>query len=951
MGWDWPRLKKTWRKNKVEYRNAAWLFVHLFLVITSLMIGKSVSTALFISEFGALSLPYGIIGQTIVITVLMALYLRLAHVIQPAMLIAMTLLCLAATALGLWAMLHFHLPGTIVTLYLWGGMYGVIAPMQVWTMGNFIFHTREARRYFGFIGSGGLLGFICGGYLSKSLAPRWGAENLLPTIAVFSCCAAVIVQLVWQQNSARIKELQKGNPAQSAPISLKQSAFLIKESKYLLLITALVTIASLATKIVDVQFTALTALFIQDKDELTAFFGSVYTYLGWGAFLLQLFLGGRMLDKLGIGVTILILPVSLLVSSLSALFFAALWTAVLLRLSDQVFKHSIDKSTTELLYLPIPNHIKFQVKSFIDSVVLRAGDGVAALLLLFFSNVLPLIDRTRPGWISLLNLPVIGVLLYVALQIRREYLNALRSGFETRTLEPQNVSQYISQPSTLYKLKKYLESRQNEDILYALELMAQGEESEALLLPHLQRLIHHASPIIRLKALQMLSTFSRETVVPEVETLLHDPEPNIRAEAARYVYTYCHTDLLTRIQDLPDYPAHVIQGGVLLALLQQNLTENEPIAQIFLAGMLENKSAEGKPARIEAARVLGQVTLPVQWQPFLIELLQDQEPEVVRVALASAGRSRRHEFLPYLLTALQSRKTKVAAREALVQYGPPIFDTLQEHLRDASANVEMRRNLPRVLSRIGGQEAVRILLHCLVQPDVTVRYKILKALNRLRASDASLHFEQTQVLPHLMAELKRYYRNSLFIAAISPSLGASSIILQRQEDVLSRTLRERQEEAIERIFRLLGLLYPHRDIHHAYYGLRSPRMQVRANAVEFIDNLLSPGLRKLLLPLIDSKESLEHRVRRGRALWKWKDLTRDEAVATLLHSTDHWLCACAIYAIGELRLTRLYGTLPALTQSPDPLLSETATRVLQQTRPRGDGDSYHLAYSPVSGIE
>jgi ATP:ADP antiporter, AAA family len=944
MGWDWQTIKHLLTTRNADYRNAFWLFIYLFLVITSLMIGKSVSTTLFISQFGALSLPYAIIGQTIVITLLIAIYLRLAHVFQPALLISMTLLFLATNALVLWGMLHFHLPGTIPILYMWGGIYGVIAPMQVWTVGNFIFSTRDARRYFGFIGSGGILGFICGGYLSQNLAPQIGTKNLLPTIAIFSCIAAILVQYIWQQNSRHIEELQNSAPTSEAPVSLRQSARLIKDSKYLLLITALVTIASLATKIVDVQFSAITQKFIHNEDEMTAFFGRAYTYMGWGAFFLQLFLGGKMLDKLGIGVTILILPISLLTSSLTALLFTALWTAVLLRMSDQVFKHSIDKSTTELLYLPIPGDIKFQVKTFIDTIVLRAGDGVAAFILIFFTHVIPLIDRARPGWISLLNLPIILLLLYVALQIRREYLNALRSGFKKRGLDSKNVSQYISQPSTLQKLKKYLESRQNEDILYALELMSQGEESEVLLLPHLQKLIHHASPIIRLKALQMLSTFSRDTVVPEVEELLDDPDLDIRAEAARYVYTYCQTDLLTRIESLPNYPNQVIQGGILLHLLSQNRADNLPVAQIFLDRMLENKEAEGTPARLEAARVLGRVSLPVKWHHYLIDLLQDDAPEVVREALASAGKSQHHDFIPFLLEALQERRTQVAAREALVHYGSRIFGTLKDHLQDAAVSLEMRRHIPRVLSRIGGQEAVQILLACLEQPDVTLRYKILKALNRLRASEASLQFDEHKVLNQLFAELRHFYWQSQLLAAINPAAGALPVSGGRQEDLLTLSLQEQQEEAIERLFRLLGLIYPHNDIHQAYFGLRSQRMQVRANTVEFMDNLLPPALRKFILPIIDSKVTLSQRVRKGRTFWKWKPISREEALTQLLNTSDRWLCACAIYATGQLRLPRLLNSIQSLAQSPDALLSETARLVLKQppAQQPTDEDAYQL---------
>ncbi len=931
MPWDLQTIRHLLAIRKDDYLNSVLLFLYLFLVITSLMIAKSVSTALFISEFGALQLPYAIIGQTILITILIALYLRLSRVLWQSLLIPLTLLFLATNAVLLWWLLRFHLPGVIPLLYIWGGMFGVIAPVQVWTIGNYIFTTREARRYFSFIGSGGILGFIFGGYLSKKLAPVFGTENLLPCIAGFCCLAALLARYLWQRNRERIADLQAEAAETSEPMSLKQSAKYIRESKYLLLITALVTIASLATKIVDVQFSAITEQFIQDKDEMTAFFGGVYTWLGWGAFFLQLFLGGRMLDKLGIGITILVLPLSLLMSSLAALFFTALWTAVLLRLSDQVFKHSIDKSTTELLYLPIPTEIKFQVKSFIDTVVLRAGDGLAGLLLLFFTHVIPLINRARPGWISLLNLPVIGLLIWVALQIRKEYLNALRAGFRNRELDPKNVAQYIAEPATLQELKQYLESQKDEETLYALDIVTQGEWSEELLLPHLRRLLQHPSAVVRLKVVQLLATFSRATVVPEVEQLLTDPDIAIRAEAARYVYTYGQTDLLTQIESLPDYPDHVIQGGILLHLLTQNRPDNLPVARIFLDRMVDNKDEAGKASRLEAARILGLIPLPVQWHSHLIDLLQDESPDVIGWALESAGNSQHHEFIPFLLAALPNRRTQVAARAALVQYGPRLFGTLQDHLNDAAVNGDIRRQLPRVLASIGGQESVQILLDCLEQKDVNVRYKILKALNRLRAGDAKLVFDERKVLNPLFVELRHYYRRAQLLQAFNPSAMQNGEAGARQQDLLTLSLLERQEKTMERIFRLLVLIHSHQDIHQAYYGLRSSRSQNRANTVEFLDNLLAPALRKLLLPLIDQKVTLGQRVRKGRAFWKWKTMSKEEALAELINAENHWLSACAMYAAGQLQLNGLAAPIRHLMQSPDALISETAKLVLNQS--------------------
>lgn len=929
MGWDIQTTKDFLTLRKEDYVNSSLLFMYLFLVITSLMIGKSVSTALFISKYGALYLPYAIIGQTILLTVLIAFYLRLSRRLQPSLLISFTLLLLASNAVLLWGMLHFKIAGVIPILYMWGGIFGVIAPMQVWTMGNFIFNTREARRYFGFISSGGILGFVFGGFVSKQLAPQVGAENLLPILTLLCCLAAWLVQLVWRRNRERIAELQTDAADLNVPVSLQQSALQVLESRYLLLITTLVTIASLATKIVDVQFNAITQNFIHDKNEMAAFLGAVNMYMGAGAFFLQLLLGGRMLDKLGISVTILVLPLSLLTSSFAALIFTALWTAVFLRLSDQVFKHSIDKSTTELLYLPIPADIKFQVKSFIDTVVLRVGDGVAALLLLLFTNVIPLINWKRPGSISLVNLPIILLLLFVAFRIRTEYLNALRLGFRNRGLDPKNVSQYISEPATWQELNTYLESPESDEILYALDIMMQGDQREELLLPHLRRLLKHPTVAIRLKALQMLLNLKRDSVVNEAEELLNDPDVQVRAEAARYIYSHGQTDLLTRIQSLPDYPDYIIQGGILLQLFQQNRPDNLPVAQLIFDGMVDDRGESGKAARIEAARVLGLIPLPVKWHCHLIDLLQDDAIEVVSQALESAGKSRHHDFIPFLLEALEDPRTKVAAREALVHYGHRIFGTLKDHLSDDEVDAEIRSHIPHVLSRVGGQDAVQILLDCLEQKDVHLRYKILKALNRLRSNDANLVFDEHKILNQLFAELKQFYRHSQLLLAFNPVAIPLTEAGGRQQDLLTVSLLERQDRAMERIFRLLGLLYPHNDIHQAYYGLRSYRSQVRANTVEFLDNLLNPTIRKFILPIIDSKVTLGQRVRKGRAFWKWKAMTKEEALAELITPSDRWLCACAIYAAGALHLNGLSESIQSMRESFDPLLRETAVRVIK----------------------
>lgn len=62
--------------------------------------------------------------------------------------------------------------------------YGVIAPVQAWSVVGGLFDTRQAKRLFGLVGSGASIGAIVGGLMASTLVrPLGGAQNLLLLLA------------------------------------------------------------------------------------------------------------------------------------------------------------------------------------------------------------------------------------------------------------------------------------------------------------------------------------------------------------------------------------------------------------------------------------------------------------------------------------------------------------------------------------------------------------------------------------------------------------------------------------------------------------------------------------------------------------------------------------------------------------------------------------------------
>ena len=87
-----------------------------------------------------------------------------------------------------------------------------------------------------------------------------------------------------------------------------------------------------------------------------------------------------------------------------------------------------------------------------------------------------------------------------------------------------------------------------------------------------------------------------------------------------------------------------------------------------------------------------------------------------------------------------------------------------------------------------------------------------------------------------------------------------------------------------------------------------------------MENTLSPNLRALLLPLIDGEVSAAERIRLGNAFLHTTLVSREAAVAALVHSEDPWLKSCAVYAIGRLGMKSFEPELQRLSQDKDPLL-------------------------------
>jgi hypothetical protein len=136
-------------------------------------------------------------------------------------------------------------------------------------------------------------------------------------------------------------------------------------------------------------------------------------------------------------------------------------------------------------------------------------------------------------------------------------------------------------------------------------------------------------------------------------------------------------------------------------------------------------------------------------------------------------------------------------------------------------------------------------------------------------------------------------------------------------------------EELERIFLLLGLLYPGTDFRAAWEALRSGSPVLHDQALDLLESRLRPSMRTLLVPLIDPEVAGTERMRLSERLAGTPVDDPVQAVKALAVTGDPWLRACAAYAIGAQRLRELEGYLEEWQDDPDPLLRESVRQACE----------------------
>ena len=872
-----------------ETAGLALMFTYSFLAMTAYNILKPITRSKFIADLGSDNLPYVLVAAGLLIGVLMTGYSWLVARLPRKGALPITQLGMAAMLVGFWFLFQTSAWWVPVAFYLMGLILGILLISQFWTVANLVYDPRQAKRMFGFIGGGAPLGGMAGSFILQSYAKQIGTTNMLLISAVMLVICAGIVWTILRNAAADAGAAAAEAAKEEKGVSTGEALALLRESKHLKIIALVISFAAVGAAIIEQQLNmaadAANAGTANRTDSITVFLAQVQLWTSTAGFIIQIWLTSKIHRYLGIGFALMVLPVSLGFSGVVMLLNAALWAPALARVLDQSLRYTVDKTTREILFMPLPSEIKLQAKSFVDVTVDRMAKAAGAVLLLVLVQPWGLnLDWQR---LSYASLAMVGLWIAMSIRAKRGYVQAFRQSIERRDVAPAELRISGADLSTIETLVQELSHPQPARVLYAIDMLESLGKGN-LVTP---LLLYHESPGVRERTLRAIGAAPSELAsqwTEQVRRSLSDSEASVRAAALGALGAIAHENAATFARPLLADPDPRIRATAAMALTSSADAANLDLAEATLSEIVTNSGDVTRRARHDVAAALGNSRDP-RFQRLLIPLLYDPFTEVAQEAMESVRKAGASDFIfvPTLISLLHNRHLKGRAREVLVSYGEAVVEPLAYFMADEHEDIWIRRHIPSTLGSIATQKSVDALAAQLNDEDRFLRYKVIAALGKLRRASDALKFPDAVIEPIVLKEARQFFT----YLTLHQNLKTSGKMADNT--LMAAALRQKMRRGRNRIYQLLALIYPWSDISAAEWTLSHGEARNRASASEYLDNLLTGNVRKLVMPVVEDLP-IEQRVRRANVLMRTRPRDLEETLLQLINDDDQVISATAI---------------------------------------------------------
>jgi AAA family ATP:ADP antiporter len=358
-----------------------------FFILTALMVLRPAREALGMQR-GIEAVRWLFVGTALVTLAVNPVFALLVSRYRRQVFITATLLFFAVSLLGFHAVL-VSAPQAIgelsgMVFFVWFSVFNLFATMVFWALMADRFGLEQSKRLFGVIAVGGTLGAIAGPWLASRLAEPLGTAGLLPVAAASLALAVVAALVVARLQRPGAAADPEAHPAVDERAVIGGSTWAgfrrSLQSRYLLGISAYVLILTVIATFLYFTRLQMVAALGEDLDLRTTAFARIDLYTQVSTLVLQAIVAGHLMKRVGIPVTLALLPLTAALGFLGLAVTASLATLIVFQAAFNAVQRAIMRPARETLFTVVPREDKYKSKAFIDTFVYRGGDVVGAQL-------------------------------------------------------------------------------------------------------------------------------------------------------------------------------------------------------------------------------------------------------------------------------------------------------------------------------------------------------------------------------------------------------------------------------------------------------------------------------------------------------------------------------------------------------------------------------------------
>jgi AAA family ATP:ADP antiporter len=364
-----------------EVAAVGWSWLYIFAVLSAYYIIRPIRDQMGVAG-GVANLQWLFMGTLAVMLLINIPFGLLVKMLPRTRFIPITYRCFAAVILLFALVLHWADAAQTVwvgrAFFIWVSVFNLFVVSIFWALVVDIFSSEDGKRLFGFIAAGATIGAIVGSGLTASLARYVPTAVLLFGSAAFLEVAVFSVGRLARQSgklhtrpAAEVGEWAVGGHVLAGITHPFKSVYLCNVSLFLLLF-------AITSTFLYFQQAGIVSRSFHDRGAQTAFFASVDLAVNALTLFVQLFLTGAIVRAAGVGPTLALLPALTLVGFGALALMPTLASLVAFQIVRRSGDYAVARPTREVLYTVVAREDRYKAKSFIDTVVYRAGDQVGA---------------------------------------------------------------------------------------------------------------------------------------------------------------------------------------------------------------------------------------------------------------------------------------------------------------------------------------------------------------------------------------------------------------------------------------------------------------------------------------------------------------------------------------------------------------------------------------------